>query len=216
MQSVQESIFMQALDTFLIHTKSNSETHKFVLNHILQKVNQEHLDQAFLYLYDKHLTVEENSCEPESDQFKWARDKASILKNVQTGKTAPDFTIQETTLHNISSKYILLVFWATWCPHCTQALPEIIEKTSKFSTTTLTKVAVSLDNEKSKWEAFIKANNMSSWRNISELKGWNGEISRNYNVYATPTLFLLDKDKKIIAKPEIHELGSLLKSFDYK
>jgi hypothetical protein len=40
-----------------------------------------------------------------------------------------------------------------------------------------------------------------NWINVSDLKGWNGNAVKDYFIYATPTMFLVDKYKKIISKP---------------
>ena len=63
-------------------------------------------------------------------------------------------------------------------------------------------VVISLDTDNDAWQKCVKQNGLFTWLNCSETKGWNGDVPQQYNVYATPTMFLLDKDKKIIARPE--------------
>ena len=43
--------------------------------------------------------------------------------------------------------------------------------------------------------------NPYEWINIAEFKGWDGPTAVKYDVHATPTIFVLDKDKNIVAKP---------------
>ncbi|NWF50742.1 MAG: hypothetical protein HXY49_09380 [Ignavibacteriaceae bacterium] len=54
------------------------------------------------------------------------------------------------------------------------------------------------------WINFIKSNKLN-WSNVSALKGWEGQSVIDYYIYATPTMFLIDKNKRLIA---------LLKSFE--
>jgi len=61
-------------------------------------------------------------------------------------------------------------------------------------------VAVSLDTNRASWMAFVKKEKLN-WLNVSELKGYSGKAEDEYNIYATPTMYLIDRGKKIIAKP---------------
>jgi hypothetical protein len=61
-------------------------------------------------------------------------------------------------------------------------------------------VAVSLDTNRVDWLNFVKDNSLK-YLNVSDQKGWDGKAAGDYFVYATPTMFLLDSNKKIIGKP---------------
>jgi thiol-disulfide isomerase/thioredoxin len=98
------------------------------------------------------------------------------------------------------------VFWASWCPHCAEEVPKIKKAKEKFQNDhkekAMTTIFISLDNEEKPWKDFVQKNELSGFINVCEFKEWNGQIGKNYNVYAIPSMFLLDKSKKIIAKPE--------------
>jgi len=70
-------------------------------------------------------------------------------------------------------------------------------------------IAISLDANKNDWLNFIKTNKLD-WLNLNDPKGWNGAAATSYSLYATPTMFLVDKDKKILGKPlTIEELQKM-------
>jgi len=208
-----EMLFAEAAKEFLEKAKTNTVHFDFLLNYFLKKFSKEHKDNAFLFLYDTYLKTAEGDCGTWDDdslrfgkgsRWAWAREKASILRGLQIGSISPDFTIEEEklNLHQVKSDYILLLFWATWCPHCTQAVLEIKKVVDNFNQQNeekLLTVAVSLDTDREQWQKFITENNLLSFLNFSELKGWQSEVAKKYNVYATPTLFLLDKEKRILA-----------------
>ncbi len=204
-----EMLFATAAQEFLEKVKSNKENFDFCLKYLLKGFDKEKQFTALLAIYDRYLKTEESTCEPINTQFDWIRKKATILKNIQIGSIAPDFDIEKGTfkMNQLQSAYTLLLFWATWCPHCVKELPVIKKVTDEFNRKTepgnlkLITVAVSLDTDSAQWEKFIAENNLLSFLNFSELKGWDGEVSKQYNVYATPTMFLLDKVKKIISIP---------------
>ena len=60
--------------------------------------------------------------------------------------------------------------------------------------------AVSLDTNKSDWLNYIRKNNYN-WINVSDLKGGQGKTVREYKIYATPSMFLVNKKKELIAIP---------------
>lgn len=115
-------------------------------------------------------------------------------------------TNKPNKLSDIHSDYTLVVFWATWCSHCTGEVPKIKkvieEYQKKHPDKSLTPVFVSIDKEEKPWKDFIEKNELNGFINLCEFKGWNGEIGKSYNLKTTPTMFLLDKHKMIIDKPE--------------
>ena len=60
--------------------------------------------------------------------------------------------------------------------------------------------AISIDTPRLDWENFVQTNDLR-WINVYEENGWLGKSAKQYNLYATPTMFLLDRDRKIISKP---------------
>lgn len=200
-----EMLVAEAAQDFMEKVKNNSENFEFCLNYLLKSFRKAHKETAFLHLYDLYLKPKEGDCEAEDNQFNWAREIANKLRNIAIGSTAPDFELSDKLqLSGIQSDYTLVLFWASWCPHCTQAVPEIKKAVDEFNERVgkrLLTVAVSLDTNKEQWQKFVSENNLLSFLNFSELKGWKSEVVKKYNVYATPTMFLLDKDKKIISKP---------------
>lgn len=201
-----EMLVKTAMQEFLENTKSNRKNLDFCLNYFLKKLNKDKQFNALLEIYDNYVKPVEGDCESTNKQFDWIRAKAGVLRNIKIGNIAPDFEIHENLrMQQLTASYTLLIFWASWCPHCIKSLPEIQKVCNDSKAKGLDVIAISLDSDNKEWQKIIQQDNLSSWFNTSELKGWNGEVPRKYNVYATPTMFLLDKDKKIIARPETVE-----------
>jgi hypothetical protein len=62
-------------------------------------------------------------------------------------------------------------------------------------------INISVDQTNPAWLGAVAANNMS-WPNVSMLDGWKSPIARGYRVQSTPTYYLVDKNFKIVQKPE--------------
>ena len=58
-------------------------------------------------------------------------------------------------------------------------------------------LAISIDTSKSDWQNFIKNEGLDEWMNVCDLKGWEGKAAVDYFIYATPTMFLVDKDTEV-------------------
>ena len=210
-QSEFEENIKKASNDFLTHTTGNEKVHLFYLDYFLKQLSQEKMYDAFFSVYDTWVNNSAYDCEQSYPSLNKWREKASILRNIQIGSLAPDFEImpQKLNLYQIPTNYTLLVFWATWCPHCTSEVPKVKEAIKEFleehKDKTLSAVFVSLDTDEKTWSEFVVSHNLGNYLHLCDFKGWKGEIVKKYNVYATPTMFLLDKDKKIIAKPETAE-----------
>lgn len=70
-------------------------------------------------------------------------------------------------------------------------------------------LAISIDKERIEWQNAI-SNEQYRWINYSELKSGEGKVAADYGVWSTPRMYLLDKDKRIIAKPLT--VGELIES----
>lgn len=126
------------------------------------------------------------------------------LENVQIGKTAPEFSLPDTGGVNVSlsdfrGQYVLLDFWASWCPPCRRENPNVVKAFRENKDKHFTIVGISLDNNKDKWLKAI-ADDSLTWTHVSDLKYWDSEIPALYGVRGIPANVLLDPDGVIIAK----------------
>lgn len=128
-------------------------------------------------------------------------------ENIQVGKKAPDFKMVGTkakSLYKIKADQKLLVFWASWCPHCMKEMPFVQEFYADFKKKGGEIIAISLDIDEKQYKNAIKD---FSFINYSDLMKWDSPISRQYGINGTPTMILLDKDNKIV------KIGSKISDF---
>lgn len=122
------------------------------------------------------------------------------VNNLDTGKTTALYDL------NDAERY-LIVFWSSTCGHCAYELPnlnDILPNDTKV-------IAIGLEDDLESWRKEIK--NYPNFIHVLGLEKWDNSIAESYNVNATPSYFLLDKDKIIIAKPfDLEALKETLKN----
>jgi len=153
------------------------------------------------------------------------KENLELSKPTFIGNIAPDFTLKgipadlvelsasDTALkedphigytfqlHDIKSKYTLLYFWEADCGHCKQATPELQEVYNRIKDLGVEVVACHVINSiegKVLWMDFLNDHEMYDWINC--WSPYNNDFRKEYNLQSFPQLFLLDENKKILAK----------------
>lgn len=133
---------------------------------------------------------------------KFIEEKMETLA-VEIGRTAPNFSWTENgksmDLKSLSDgEQYVLVFYSTTCSHCLREIPQLYAYMK--DKTKVKVVAFALENERYGWDTY--KGTLPGWHHVLGLEKWDNTIARTYQISATPTYFVLDKDKKIIAKPD--------------
>ena len=122
-------------------------------------------------------------------------------KNTSVGALAPDFQIQTKPSLKLSElkgdKYYVLIFWSSGCGHCLKELPKVKDLITSVSNTKV--IAYGLENDATNWTEEIKK--YPDFVHGIGLGKWENPLVQTFAIAATPTYFVLDANKKIIAKP---------------
>ncbi|MEN8776128.1 MAG: TlpA disulfide reductase family protein [Polaribacter sp.] len=193
----QQKIYKNSVEK--VFTKINDPIFKkdiieFLIDQFEQNSNIKMVDHLFKNYFDKL---------PETLQNKKFKEEKLKLLATKIGRVAPNFSWTENgkklelaTL-NDAENYVL-VFWSTSCSHCLKEIPVL----HKFlqDKNNIKVVAFSLETNDFGWKN-MKVN-LPNWHHVLGLNKWENKIARTYNINATPTYFVLDANKKIIANPE--------------
>ena len=192
----------QHINDYLMHF-IKQHTNSIVAVLALQQLAPINVEDNFFETYklvDSVLTIRY----PNASTLKAFHANVAALKSTQVGMKAPDFTIEgpdgkTVNLYQAKAKYTVLDFWASWCMPCRAESPKMVQLYQKYHTKGLQIIGISLDNDKSKWQAAIEKDHLS-WTHVSQLQGWKSPVARMYNVSQIPNTYLLDENKKILAK----------------
>ena len=124
-------------------------------------------------------------------------------KNLKVGGLAPEIVLNSPDgkplkLSSTRGNYVLIDFWASWCRPCRAENPNNVKLYKKYHDKGFEIYGVSLDKDKASWLKAIKDDNLT-WIHVSDLKFWQSEGAKTYNVRGIPHTVLLDKDGKILA-----------------
>jgi thiol-disulfide isomerase/thioredoxin len=190
---------INAVDRIIDNTSSNEEVNDFIVDYLLRGFEKLGFTDVLDHIADRY--TPKVPCT--SDNKTTFRRRLDFLK-MRKDTVVPDFKLADIngdsiSLNDVNSKYKLIVFWASWCPHCEQLLPDIYQWYLNRSHD-VEVIAISVDTDKNAWKEFVNSRGYD-WINCNEPEGWDGKVATEYNVYATPTMFLVDNENRIIAKP---------------
>lgn len=137
-----------------------------------------------------------------SPLYKKLKKTAEQMHALGEGAIAPGFQLptpegKQVSLSSFRGKYLLLVFWASWCAPCRGEIPHLKEIYEKYHADGLDILSVSVDNNRAAWEKALDESNMP-WTQVSDLQGLKGEVPNLYNVQGVPALWLIDQEGKIM------------------
>ncbi len=107
-----------------------------------------------------------------------------------------------SSVSDITTDYILIDFWAVWCAPCVGEIPHLIDVQNKYKDK-LSVYAISLDNSEYEWKEGIEKYKCRQFNHVYA-GSWANEdarlITNSFGVSSIPANFLLDKNRKIIAR----------------
>ncbi|MBW6490927.1 MAG: DUF5106 domain-containing protein [Lentimicrobium sp.] len=185
----------------------NTETFKYLMWYLTIKYESSEImgyDAIFVHLVDKYYDdpkMEWMNQTVKSNLIK----KADGLRNILIGRIAPEMILFDTlqqpvSLHQIKADYTLIYFWDPDCSHCKQETPLLREFYLKNKDIINLEVyAVCMDTSWVEMKNYIRKY-QTSWLNVNGFYSMTPDFRQLYDVSSSPVMFLLDSNKKIIAK----------------
>jgi thiol-disulfide isomerase/thioredoxin len=199
---------IKAIDFMVSKAKPNPETYKYLVFQCILKYQNPDimgLDKVFVDLYDKYFATGEMDYWA-NDQFKKnIKEHADRLRKSLIGNIGPNLIMQDINHHprsmyDIRSKYTILYFFDPDCGHCRKETPKLVDFYTKNKAHYNIEVyAVSADTSMQKMGNYIKEMNMR-WITVNGPRSYVGNYHDLYDSMLTPTVYVLDEEKKIIAK----------------
>jgi len=168
------------------------------------------LEKRSLFVASEYLALKllnEQSCTINND-FAAQLESYRAMKK---GNIAPDFDLKKDflapgyepaklpqKLSDLKSKYTVIVFGASWCPQCPNELSQIAGLYEKWKNHNIEVVFVSLEENEKLFKSFA---GVFPFISICDYQKWESPVVKNYHVFATPTIYLLDDNRQILLRP---------------
>jgi thiol-disulfide isomerase/thioredoxin len=199
-----DSIIVEA-DRLIEKARAHKEVFKYTVFFITNTFERSQImgmDAVFVHMVETYYMSGEVDWVTE-EQLQTVSTRAMALKPLLLGRVAPDVRMtrpdgRPVNLHSVNAPFTVLYFWDSECGHCKRNTPKLVELYNKMKPKGVEVFAVNTETEPESWISYINQN-YPQWINVQDRTNSSG-FRDKYDIWSTPLIFLLDKEKKILAK----------------
>lgn len=197
---------IRAADALLANVpKDRRDLRKYLIYKITSPYEQAHVlgtEGFFVHMGEKYYVGEPGLYD--SSTVRRFRERVATLKPTLVGKKVPNMALTDTLgrpvpLHNVKAEYTVVFIYDPECGHCREAAPKVLDFYRKTKAQGVAVYAANLKRDLPQWKKFIREFKTGEFINGIDLRGqvdfWN-----TFDAQSTPVIFVLDRDKKIIAR----------------
>ena len=193
------------MDKFLNKSRRTSPMRKYLVSKLANQAETSKVmgrDGVYAHLLNKYYI---------NDPLLWdtttvrlVKERYRYLKNLLIGSKIPnlkatDVNGKERNLLDMKSAYTILYIYAADCAHCKIFTPQLVKFVQENKAKGIEVFAPIFGNNQETWKGFIKEFGSESFVNVIDKTG-KISLYQEFDAQFTPTIYVLDKDKKIIGK----------------
>jgi len=215
-----DSIFAAASYIIDEKVKGNQDVFKYVTNYVTSNYEKSKImgmDRVFVYMVEKYYMTGQAYWIDDTQLYK-IKDRAMKLKPLLIGEKAPNMILKDRdgkvhNMYDIDKDVTILYFWDPDCGHCKKKTPILKDFWKKYKNESMMIYAACTEVEKDKWLNYVDEQNLD-FLNVADFE-FRSPFREVYDIYSTPVVYFLDKDKIIKAKKiGVEQLEQVYK--DYK
>ena len=202
---VQPDSTIAAIDEVISKARPSDEIVGYLVWHFVsayQNPKYMGFEKVFIHLVDAYFS-KEPIVNTTPSVLQALQDRAEILRPLQLGESAPDLILIDTanvfrSFKEINSDYIILLFWDFDCSFCRKEIKELqaLYKRTNFD---FEVYAININGDHDRWKKAVHERDMQ-WINVNGTLSQTPDFHDLYDVHGSPVIFILDKQKRIIAK----------------
>ncbi len=198
---------MKGCDFLIEQARPSRELFKYTAHHLTFKYESSKImcfDAIFVHLADRYYKTNQ-AFWLSAEAVKKITDRADKLRFGLCGANPANMVLYDTTarvfeLQQVKAKYTIIAFWDPGCSHCKKEIPLLKKEYDALKKYGVEVVAMATEDDTLAWKKFIKENNLN-WKNGRTKDDYTRALYKHYyDIYSTPVLYLIDENKKIIAK----------------
>lgn len=196
-----------AADYLVNKAKANKDMLQYTIWYITNQYEEQkkvlNTDGLFIHMAEKYWLT---GVMPLSDTSTLTsmRERVAILKPLLAGKILPNVRLQDTLgrwrpLHDVKAEYTVTFFYDPECGHCRESAPGLRKFYEQNKAKGVQVYAVAIGKTEAQWKKFIHEFKL---QNLLNVFGPSAPVDykKKYDVYSTPTVYVLDRDKRILAR----------------
>ncbi len=194
----QDMRMQKAIDDLFSIIPRKSPAFDFAFLYLINGLEQYEMESVIMHMVENY----SESCSQTEGKL---TNRVDFYKHFYKGAIIPDFVLPDLQgephqFYNETGEYTLLFFWATWCNHCQQMNVALREMYPKLKEKDITVISVSLDSDSEELQTYLSEQQFP-WSVYSDFLSWDSPIVKQFYLYATPTMFLMDSKHRLIGKP---------------
>lgn len=208
---------IEEVNYILLSARGGQDMFKYLLGRFTDKyINPEIMghDKVFVFLFNQYFSKGDTTW-LSAKQKEYIFNRAYSLMANQIGEPAAALDLLDTTgkttpMYTLQAPFTFVLFWDPNCGHCKEMVPRIDSiYQAKWKKLGVKIYAVNVDEKViPEWKKYISTNHLSGWIHTyqpkadreADAKASRANFRQLYDVFQTPTMYLLDKDKRIIGK----------------
>jgi peroxiredoxin len=195
------------LDKLIAKTNRKDDLFNFIVHYGAAMFEREKvmgMDAVFVHMVEDYYMSGE-AFWADSSTTASMTERAMKLKPTLIGQRAPYLNLFDTTgtkrisMYDLKADFTILYFWDSGCGHCKKTTPVLLDTYHKLKEKGVLVYAVGTELENEEWKKYIIENGLD-FINVSDTPDHPDYFRTIYDIFSTPRIFVLDKEKKIIAK----------------
>ncbi len=208
-----------AIDRIVDRTRGCDECFRTVVGNTLNKYAGSKImgmDAVYVHMVEQYY-MSGDAFWADEEQVTKMEERALAISPTLIGRKAPNITMADSTgiyqnLYNVDADFTILYFWDYDCGHCKKKTPQLAEVYKAYKDKNVALYAVSINGAISEWKKSLRKYGLEGI-NVQDHERKTG-FDAIYDIRSTPRLFVLDADKKILAKHiDVDQLGEILDMF---
>ena len=211
---VQESDSITKDADIILAKIKNEDVRKYVIYKISSTYENHNVigtDAAFVHMSEKYYINEPKLWD--TSTVRRIKERIKVIKPLLIGKKIPEMYLTDPsgkllTLSTAPGNYTILFIYDPECSHCKEETPKLVALNDYLKSKSAIVFAVSILREKEQWKKFIAEFKIQNWFNgvdvhVNSKTGkeeYYTDFKNTFDIYSTPVVYILDKNKKIIGK----------------
>jgi thiol-disulfide isomerase/thioredoxin len=189
----------------LINRSQNKEFRQFLIRYFASEYENPKVvgtEGVFVHMAEKYYLSGEIALS--DDGKKRVADRVNVLKPLLVNKKFPSLLLWDDqkkpfSVTDLTSDYTVVFFYSPTCGHCKESAPKLLEFYEKNKALGVAVVAVATENSDEEWKKFIADQHTNVLKNGYDYSN-QIDFRNQFDVLSTPTIYVLNKTKQIIAR----------------